>query len=82
LERSLNYPEEAQRNNISGTVKVKFHVAKDGSLSDFEIVASPDKSLSQEVIRLMKKSPKWEPAIQLNSPVIYRHIQSITFNLN
>jgi TonB family protein len=82
LERNLNYPEEALRSKISGTVRVKFHVAKDGSLFEYEIVSSPDKSLSEEVIRLMKKSPKWEPAIQLNSPVIYRHIQSITFNLN
>lgn len=80
LERELNYPDYAQTNNITGTVKVQFNVAKDGAVSDFIIIQSPHSSLSQEVLRLMRKSPKWQPAIRFNEPVVYRHVQSITFN--
>lgn len=82
LESRLRYPDEALSRNIKGVVKVKFQVNKTGELSDFEIVSSPHESLSNEVLRLMKSSPRWEPAIQYNRPVIYRHIQSITFNMN
>jgi TonB family protein len=81
LETKLRYPEEAYRSYISGTVKVRFQVAKDGTLSEYEIVSSPHPSLSSEVLRLMRLSPKWEPAIQYNKPVVYRHIQSVTFRL-
>lgn len=81
LERELQYPDYAQAHNIIGTVKVQFNVAKDGTVSDFKILHSPHSSLSQEVLRLMRKSPKWQPAIQYNQPVVYRHVQNITFNL-
>lgn len=81
LEQELQYPEYAQTNNITGTVKVQFNVAKDGTVSDFKIRQSPHSSLSQEVLRLMRKSPKWQPAVQFNEPVVYRHVQNITFNL-
>lgn len=81
LEKNLRYPEYAIDKNIEGRVFVKFLVDKEGNASDFEIISSPDKSLSIEVLRLMKKSGKWEPAIQYNQKVTYRHIQGITFRL-
>ncbi|HSC52095.1 MAG TPA: TonB family protein [Phnomibacter sp.] len=81
LERNLRYPDAAQRNNIQGVVRIQFYVDKEGNLSEFSIVDSPDEILSEEVLRLMKKSPKWEPAIQYNKKVVYRHIQEITFRL-
>jgi protein TonB len=81
LEKNLRYPDNAINRNVQGVVRVKFVVYKDGTLDEIEILSSPDKSLSQEVLRLMKKSPKWEPAIQYNVPVIYRHVQGVTFKL-
>lgn len=81
LTRNLQYPSEARRNDISGTVKVKFQVETDGSLSNFSIVSSPAQILSNEVLRLMEKGPKWQPAIQLNQPVKQYHIQNVSFYL-
>ena len=81
LERNLKYPGVAQRKNINGVVRIEFMVDKTGELYDFSILNSPDESLSEEVIRLMKKSPKWQPAVRYNQPVLYRHIQAITFAL-
>jgi TonB family protein len=81
LELNLRYPHDALSMQVQGVVKVKFVVQKDGSISDLEILSSPHKSMSAEVLRLMKKSPSWVPAIQLNKPVNYRHIQSVAFKL-
>jgi TonB family protein len=81
LEENLKYPNVAIRKEITGVVKVQFQVAKDGALSDFEILTSPHESLSNEVLRLMKMSPKWEPAVQYNKRVAYKHVQAITFRL-
>nr|MCU0404960.1 energy transducer TonB [Chitinophagaceae bacterium] len=64
LQRTLHYPDEALNRDIQGVVKVEFTVNKDGSLTDFVILNSPDLSLSREVIRIMSKSPSWEPAIR------------------
>ncbi len=81
LEKNLQYPEYAQEKGITGTVRVQFIVSKTGELSEFKIVSSPHESLSNEVLRLMKTGPNWEPALQYNRPVVYRQIQSITFQL-
>ena len=79
LQRTLNYPDEALNRGIQGVVKIEFVVNKDGTLADFIVLNSPDLSLSREVLRIMSKSPKWEPAIQFNEPVKYTHIQAISF---
>ncbi|MES2647558.1 MAG: TonB family protein [Bacteroidota bacterium] len=81
LEQNLEYPNYAQKKGIQGVVKVQFIVSKSGGVSDFAILLSPHESLSKEVLRLMAISPGWQPAIQFNHPVTYRHIQSITFKL-
>ena len=79
LERSLVYPEDAVKNNIQGVVSVEFIIEPDGSVSNAIVLGSPDKLLAAEALRMIKKSPKWEPAIQYNRQIISRHVQSITF---
>jgi TonB family protein len=81
LRKNMKYPDYAIRNGIQGIVRVQFVIAKDGTADEFKVISSPDQSLSDEVLRFMKKSPKWLPAIQYNKPVIYRHIQAVTFRL-
>ncbi len=81
LSKNLKYPNAAIDKNIEAIVRVQFIVGKDGSVTEVEALGNPDKLLADEAIRLIKKSPKWEPAIQYNKAVIYRHIQGITFRL-
>lgn len=45
-------------------VRVKFVVARDGSISDIEIVQSGRRDLDAEVIRVVKKMPHWNPGRQ------------------
>lgn len=62
----VRYPRMAMEEGIQGRVVVTFVVEKDGSVTPGEILQSPDQSLSDEVIRVLKSSPKWIPGKQGN----------------
>lgn len=81
VQGKLDYPLIARENNIQGTVNVKFFIDKDGNLTGIEILSSPDKSLSEETIRVLKTSPKWAPGKQRNKPVPVNFSIPIIFKL-
>jgi antitoxin component YwqK of YwqJK toxin-antitoxin module len=81
ISKNVRYPSKAVDNNIEAIVRVQFIIDKEGKVSEVEALGNVDKLLAEEAVKLIRKSPKWEPAIQLNKPVIYRHIQAITFQL-
>jgi TonB family protein len=65
----IRYPLEAAEAKVDGTVVMKFVVECDGTLSSFEAISSPHQSLTDEAIRVLKTSPKWEPGIHEGKPV-------------
>ena len=77
----LRYPVEAASGGIQGRVMVQFIVEKDGSVSSIEALSSPDKSLSDEVVRVVSASPKWTPGTQRGEDVRVRLILPIDFRL-
>ncbi len=82
LNKTFRYPQEAQENEIQGTVVVQFIVDKDGNVSDVEAVSGPTNGgLRDEAIRVIKKSGKWEPAVQNGRKVKSYKKQPITFKL-
>ncbi len=78
LNRFLRVPEDME-SGVCKTVLVKFFVGIDGSIDGFEIVQSGGNTLDNEVIRVLKKMPKWKPAIQNRHPVAVSFIQPVTF---
>ena len=62
LKDSLRYPADALNNKIEGKVKVTFFVQSDGKLSDFQVKRSLGYGCDEEVIRLIKEGPDWQPA--------------------
>jgi len=54
-------------------IKIRFTVTKDGSLKDFEPITKYKHGFEEEVIRMLKLSPKWIPAkkngVNVNSKV-------------
>lgn len=66
---NLNYPEIAAENGISGRVFVQFAVNSKGEVCDVVVVRGVDKSLDEEAMRVIKKSPKWKPGKQRGRPV-------------
>lgn len=61
------------------TVYVHFIVNEDGTVTQFEIVKSVGTTYDKEVLRVMKKMPKWKPAIQNGKNVIVTFTQPVTF---
>lgn len=69
LSENLRYPPNAQRKGIEGTVIVAFVVNTDGTTTDIEILRSVGGGCDEEVIRIVKGSPKWTPGMQRGTPV-------------
>jgi protein TonB len=82
LEKNLVTPERLKNltnTNSKYTVLVSFIVDTSGYLSNIRIEKSCEWSADNEIIRILKKSPKWLPATIKGEPVVYRHKQSMTF---
>jgi TonB family protein len=56
------YPIEAEKNSIEGTVNVTFTIDIDGAITNIVTDNNSNKILSDEVVILIKKMPKWAPA--------------------
>jgi periplasmic protein TonB len=61
------------------TVAIRFSVSADGAVTDFEVLQSSGKIYDNEVIRVLKKMPKWKPAIQDGLPVARAFTQPVSF---
>jgi TonB family protein len=57
----LKYPAEARDKKAEGYVTVNFTINPDGTLTDIRSGTSVDPSLVNEVINVVKSSPKWDP---------------------
>jgi protein TonB len=83
LERNLNRDLPVNNGAPAGryTVLVAFTVDKNGVISDVQAENDPGYGTNQEAVRVIKKGPSWKPAVQNGRNVIYRHKQSITFQV-
>jgi len=81
LALNLHYPERMMRYNIQGNVIISLTVEKDGSISDIKSVKDVGYGSAEEAIRVLKKSPKWQPGYQNGEPVRVRYMLPISFNL-
>jgi len=58
---------------------IKFIVDADGSVTGFTVVRSGGYAFDNEVIRVLRKMPKWKPAIQNGHAVTVSFTQPVTF---
>lgn len=81
--QNLRYPEEAMTKRVEGDVVVQFCVGKDGYIREdmITILESPDKSLSDEVVRVLKSSPQWTAGKQKGENVIVSFTLPVGFKL-
>lgn len=80
--KEMHYPDSALAKNIQGRVVVRFVVEKDGSLTHFEVLDSPDECLSKEAIRVIKLTEPWNPAQNKGKTVRCWFRVPICFRLN
>ena len=79
---SINYPKEAQENDISGNVYVKFIIEKDGAVSSVEVAKSSGSELLDSVsVAHVQQMPAWKPGRQNAKPVRVQYIVPIKFVL-
>ena len=80
LDENLQYPTEALKNGIQGTVVVSFSVETDGSIKDIKVWRGKD-ALVKEAVRLMNIMPKWNPGKKDGQPVPVDYTLPIKFRL-
>lgn len=81
LEKNLNGSIPVDNGAPAGiyTVVVQFIVSKDGSISDVKPLTDHGYGTEKEVVRVITKGPKWEPAIQGGRMVKAYRKQPVTF---
>jgi periplasmic protein TonB len=78
LRANLRVPEDLESGE-KRTAVIRFHVAEDGSVTAFQVIQSAGNAFDNEVIRVLKKMPKWTPATKAGQPVSVSFTQPVTF---
>ncbi len=81
LEKNLKADVPAKKKAPAGTYTaiVRFIVSKDGSISDIQPETNVGYGMENEVMRVIRKGPKWTPASQDGKKVNAYRRQPITF---
>ena len=81
LERNLNASTPSDNGASEGTytVMVQFVVDKEGNISDVRALTNHGYGMEEEAVKVIRKGPKWTPAIQNGRNVKAYRRQPITF---
>lgn len=69
MRSQMAYPEEAQKQNITGTVIVKFIVDDKGAVTHATVKQGIGGGCDEEALRLVNAMPVWTPGVQGGKPV-------------
>lgn len=69
LRKNIKYPRIAKRSGIEGKVFLSFYVDDQGMISDIKVIRGIGGGCDEEAVRVLKKSPKWNPGSQRGQPV-------------
>lgn len=81
VQENVVFPQIALENGIQGRVVLSFVIEKDGRLTNIQVLQTPDRSLSEEAIRVLSKSPKWSPGKQRNQVVRVKYTLPVDFRV-
>jgi TonB family protein len=79
LQNNTSYPEAAYSKKIEGVARIEFTISEEGFVTNVAALNELKGGLTEEAIRVIKASPKWNPATLNGKPVKYRLVQLITF---
>lgn len=77
----LEYPKEAKEHCIQGTVKVRFTINRKGKVENVYVEQGVHPLLDAEAVRVVRKSPKWKPAVKDGHTVPVSYTLPVIFNL-
>lgn len=81
LTKNLKYPTTAQHQRVKGRVVAEFIINKDGSVSDLQLVEHLNLACDNEVLRVLRMMPKWEPGVMNAKPCRTKVCIPVVFNL-
>ena len=81
IAKHIQYPGEAVKDHVSGTVYVAFVVERDGSLSHIKVLKGIGHGCDKEAMKIVAEMPKWIPGIIKGKPVRVRFTLPFSFNL-
>jgi TonB family protein len=81
ISSNLVYPIAAIKNNIEGTIRIEFKIAKDGTLISPKTINGLGYGCDEVVLDIIMKSKKWNPGISNGKPVITTFQTDVTFKL-
>lgn len=78
LQKNLRTPDELEAGQ-QASVKVKFVVSYDGEMYGYEVVQSAGSAFNDEVLRVLKKMPRWNPGKYKGHAVSVYYIIPVKF---
>ena len=85
VQSHVKYPQIALENGIQGNVVIQFVVGPDGKMGNFKVLQSPDKTLSDATIDVLKKANEmkngWKPGKQRGKPVKVSFTLPVAFKI-
>lgn len=79
---NFEYPEDASRRSVSGTVEVEFTIEKSGDVTNVGILKGIDDIVDDQILRLLKAMPRWTPATRNGVPARYKISMPLTLKLS
>jgi TonB family protein len=81
LSNHIQYPADAARMNIQGTVLISFIIEKDGSIASAKVIRGIGGGCDEEALRVIQSMPQWKPALKDNKPMRVLFNLPITFRM-
>jgi len=82
IKQNMQYPANARRMQIEGTVHVSFIVSRTGSISDVKVLRGISTDCDREAVRVVQMMPAWKPGKQNGRNVNVRFILPLKFRLH
>ncbi|PSK92644.1 energy transducer TonB [Taibaiella chishuiensis] len=80
LKKNIKYPKKARREKTEGKLVVRFVVEPDGSLSNPVVVDKVGNGCEEELLRVIRKMPRWNPGREQGAFVAVYYTLPISFS--
>lgn len=74
-----NFKMPKNAGDIKGRVIVNFVIEKDGTITTVKVMRGLSPDIDKEAVRVISRSPKWEPGMQFGNPVRVSYSVPLTF---
>ena len=78
---NISYPKKARHEGIQGKALLRFIIDKTGKITELTVLRGICTEIEKECIKVIKKSPKWIPAIHNGVPIKMSFNMPVNFRL-